>query len=641
MKEERNPFLLRSSEFIESDGSFVRYFGPGALDLLKGNEPFVTRFFLSAAGAGKTSLMRLFTPGPLLELHKHKEVEGFSELYLKMRGFGALGERGPNVLGVLLSCSHGYANLADIGLESAQEVRLLFALLDARLILATLRQALILHRLKFEEDLPRLTIGKPESSLTLPGLTLPCTGDVLHAWARKREDEICAILDSFTPEETSSTGSEGLSAFDLLRPTGFLVDGNPVAERVLLMLDDVQKLTSLQRDRLATYVLDKRSSTPVWIAERLEALSRDELLSLGVIEGRDYDPVYLECYWREFPKRFESVVSSIADRRVQGSESVEMFHFDPCLEDTLVGAPWDRRFEHAADVIQGRIKEKTAKMSLFGDWIAEREALDQPPRQRAVSWRELEILIERELRRKQASFDFALHKSELIEKSDSNLRAAAELFLANEFDFPYYFGSSTLAKLSSSNIQQYLGLAGQQFEEIISAALINPQQTPVLSAVRQEAILTKRCSDMWNEIPRRVAHGSKVKNLLEAIGSFSRWYTNRPTAPNDPGVNAVAISMSDRDRLLDPTWLRLHPEHRLLAEALASALSHNLLDAQPNSKCKGRLWLVLNLNRLLCVRYRLPLNYGKFKEQGLDELARWMEKGFDAKRRAGNEDDLL
>jgi hypothetical protein len=161
----------------------------------------------------------------------------------------------------------------------------------------------------------------------------------------------------------------------------------------------------------------------------------------------------------------------------------------------------------------------------------------------------------------------------------------------------------------------------------------------MLSAARQEALLNQASRDMWNEIPRRAAHGSRVKMLLESIGSFARWYTLRPTAPNDPGVNGIAISMTDRNRLLDPEWIRLHPEHKLLAEVIASALAHNFLDAQPNYSCKKQLWMVLNLNRLLCVRYRLPLGYGLFKEQRLDELVRWMEKGFDNKRE--REDELL
>jgi hypothetical protein len=383
---------------------------------------------------------------------------------------------------------------------------------------------------------------------------------------------------------------------------------------------------------LLRFILDKRSTTPVWVAERLEALTRDELLCLGGIEGRDFERVYLETYWRDYPKRFENVVNSIADRRVQGSRTVEMFHFDKCLEDTLDGPEWEARFGEAARVVAGRVKAKAGQTNLFDGWVGERERLTGSAHHKALAWRELEILIERELRKRQQTLGFALETSDLAEQSDNPLRAAADLFLSAEFELPYYFGPSTLAKLSSSNIHQYLGLASQEFEEIISALLMNPQQPPLLSARRQEALLAKASREMWEEIPRRAAHGSRVKLLLESIGAFSRWYTMRPTAPNDPGVNAIAISMTDRERLLNPEWLRHHPAHQVLAEALASALAQNYLDAQPDYKCKGQLWLILNLNRLLCIRYRLPLNYGKFKEQRLDDLARWMDKGFDPKR---------
>lgn len=637
MKEHRNPFLLRASEFIEGDATFVRYFGPGSLDVLKDKELLLTRMFLSAAGAGKTSLMRLFTPGPLLELHKHRDVEDYSELYATMTGFGVIDDAGPQLLGILVSCDRGYASLADIGLESTKQVRLLFALLDARLLLAAMRQALTLRRLSFEENLSRIKLMPPSIPVELAGLTLPCTGDVLYAWARRREAEICGILDSFSPENTSATGSEGLIALDLLKPAGFLIDDQPIAEHILIMLDDCQKLTTLQRSSLIRFILDKRSSTPTWIAERLEALTRDELLSIGSTGGRDYDQIiYLESHWREHHKRFEKVVSSVAERRVLGSRKVELFHFDPYLEDSIDEEFWQKHVDEAVRVVSTRVRTMAGKTKLFDSWVAEREQLKVSAYNKAVAWRELEILMERELRKKQQTFDFPLEASALEEKSDSPLSAAAVLFLANEFKLPYYYGPSMLAKLSSANIQQYLGLSGIAFEEIISAALIYPKQQPILSAVRQEALLTKAAQEMWEEIPRRAMHGSRVKTLIEAIGSFSRWYTERPSAPNDPGVNGIAISMADRNRLLDPNWLRHHPEHFILSEVLASALSHNLLSAHPDSKVKGQLWLVLNLNRLLCVRYRLPLNYGKFKEQRLDELVRWMEKGFDARRSAGD-----
>ncbi len=643
MKEQRNPFLLRTAEYIDTDPAFVRFFGPGALELLKKNQPLVTRMFQSAPGGGKTSLMRLFTPGPLLELHKNKEVDGYDDLYETMKGFGVVAEDGPHLLGVPLSINRSYGTLADIGLDATQQIRLFYALLDARIILSALRHALILRRIKSDAEFSRFTLEKPATPVDLPGLTLPCTGDALYNWAKNREDEICATLDSFAPRQITLGGGDGLQVLDLLKPSAFRLDGKPVAEHILIMIDDAQYLTELQRDRLVTFILEKRSTTPVWVAERLQALKSHELLSLGAvgaIEGRDYERVYLESYWREYPKRFETVVNSIADRRARGSRTVEVFHFDKCLEDTLESEEWEKQHADALATITARIRAKAKQSQLFDVWIAEREAIKGSTRAKALAWRELEILMEREFRKNQGSLGIPLETEVLAEKSDNSLTAAAELFLATEFDLPYYFGAATLAKLSSSNIQQYLGLAAQQFEEIISAVLVNPSQPPLLPAARQQQIVLRASREMWKEIPRRATHGARVRNLLEAIGAFSHWYTDRPTAPNDPGVNAIAISMADREKLMDRKWTSLRPDHAMLAEVLASALALNYLDPQPNYRCKGQTWLILNLNRLLCVRYNLPLNYGKFKEQKLDELVRWMERGFEP-RRESVEDELL
>lgn len=48
--------------------------------------------------------------------------------------------------------------------------------------------------------------------------------------------------------------------------------------------------------------------------------------------------------------------------------------------------------------------------------------------------------------------------------------------------------------------------------------------------------------------------------------------------------------------------------------------------------------MVLNLNRLLCVHFDLPLNYGLYKERPLPTLCQWMTKSFAVPT---NEDTLL
>ncbi|MEO8350636.1 MAG: hypothetical protein ABI680_02825 [Chthoniobacteraceae bacterium] len=629
MREPRNPFRLRASENIEVDATFVRLFGPGVLDMLKGDERLATRIIRSAAGGGKTSLLRLFTPGPLLQLHAHRAQEEYVDLFERMKGLGAISDQGPRLLGIVLSGDKNYAALADMELDASRQQRLLFALLDARLLLAMLREALALRRLDIQEHLDRLTLQPTAGVKEFNGLALPCTGTALYEWARNREDEICEAIDSFDMDGFSAGGSDVISSLGILKPEAILIDGEQVAERLLVMLDDVHKLTATQRRWLVTTVLSARNSTPVWIAERLEALSTDELLASGTTEGRDYETVLLlEDYWRRHPKPFERVVLNIADKRARAASSVEISAFGSCLQDSLDGAEWQPAFERALQTVPARIRERAGNKALFAEWISAREALEGTPRERVISWRALEILIERELRKTQSSFDFSLGVEDLEHKDDSSLKAAAELFLSQEYDLPYYFGSSTLSKLATSNIEQFLWLAGEEFEEVVSAAVINPSHVADLTPARQEALLKKAAKSLWDEIPRRAANGRAVRRFLEAIATFSRSYTFQPNAPNDPGVNGIAISMNDREKLLNPKYLEKNPGHAALAEVIASALAHNLIDADLDYKCKGERWMVLNLNRLLCVSYNLPLNYGKFKEKTLAELTKWLNSGF-------------
>lgn len=80
--------------------------------------------------------------------------------------------------------------------------------------------------------------------------------------------------------------------------------------------------------------------------------------------------------------------------------------------------------------------------------------------------------------------------------------------------------------------------------------------------------------------------------------------------------------------LRDPEYLKRHPEHRRLGDLIASALAHNLLVAQLDYGVKNDRWMVLNLNRILCVKYQLPLNYGLFKERPLSTLAGWVNQRY-------------
>jgi hypothetical protein len=630
----RNPFRLRRAESIDTDDAFLTLFEPGILDVLPQetlwNSVHIIR---SAAGGGKTSLIRMFTPASLIALFRRGKSDSKTrELYQRMKEFEAIDETGPKILGVALTCGPGYSMLQDLNIEQARKDRLFFGLLNARITLAVLRGAVQLRGLPFPDGLQGILIASSKQTPSLQSVSFPCSARKLYEWAEQREAALCESLDSLGPLKSESLpGDEALYSLALIDPDNISLDGMPIAHRVLLMMDDIHKLTAHQRDLLVRTVIDARSSVGVWIAERFEALSAQEMLSSGAEKGRDYgETIEIESFWRARPDKFERLTTKAANRRIEEAEDTELASFSSCLQETITGLAWDQRFTEIAEIVASRVKSKYGNKERFREWIRAREAFEGNPKERATEWRALEILIARELGKRQKTFfdDQPLGEDELAARDDASLSNAAELFLAREFELPYYYGTERIARLASLNIQQFLGLAGEVFEEATAAELL--RQSQALRPERQHAIVKEMASQLWAEIPRRVRHGRALRQFVESVGNFSRDYTYRPTAPNDWAVTGTAIRMSERSRLFDAAANPTVQNQGMvrLGEMLALALSHNLLVAQLDYTCKDEKWMLLNLNRLLCVNFDLPLSYGLYKERPLQTLIQWLDRPF-------------
>jgi hypothetical protein len=248
-------------------------------------------------------------------------------------------------------------------------------------------------------------------------------------------------------------------------------------------------------------------------------------------------------------------------------------------------------------------------------------------RQQLIRWRTLEILIARQQGKKQKNLQFEpLSTEELDDKDESDVRAAAELFLSKEFGFPYYFGLSKLASLGSFNVEQFIRLAGDLFEESLAAAVMRRQ--PQLAPERQQRILQVAYDTRVTDLPRRAKNGRDVLRFLDAVGQFCRDVTHQPNAPYSPGVTGIAILMQERETLLDPAYLAKHPRASAFAAMLGTAIAHNLLHAEVDYKVKSNRYMVFYLNRLLCPKYELPLQFGGFREKPLREFITWADTGY-------------
>ena len=636
----RNPFRIRASEHIVSDLTFLQLFGQGALDLLADDDVWnKLHIFRSAPGGGKTSLFRMFKPSTLRTLNGLSGNEDYKDLFNRLKKIGAISDAGPQVLGVSLFCNRTYANLEDLNFDVGQKNRFFLALLNSRIVLAALRGSLELKGLNYPDDLDRIYIQLPKDLNTPILLPLPCSGREMYEWASSLERKVCEALDSFSSTEANVLkGNDLLYSLYILFPGCIEIDSKPVAIRSLLMFDDVQYLTRLQREKLYEMFFELRLPIGIWVAERLEALSTEDLLSIGVIQGRDYgEPIILEEFWRkEGVKKFESIVTNIADLRAKSAPDVQISSFDSRLENSFDDNIWHEKFSEIFQTISTRVRKKVESKPRYQSLLKGPTESHGSEYQRALSWRSTEIIIDRDLLKQK-------HQKKLFEipsegdtfenpdlecQEDSALRSAAEIFISKEFNVPYYFGFPRLAFISSYNFDQFLSLAGDLFEEILSAEKL--KKTAILTPKRQEEILVKIAKKRYLEIPRRVPNGNEVQKLLDFIGQLSYVETYRANAPYSPGVTGIAITMDERMKLIELGLKEKNPRYYRLATTLSACISYNLLEPSLDrvQGKKGKKWMILNLNRLLCVYYRLPLQYGGWRPKKIDELAKWIDPGY-------------
>ena len=630
MKDVRNPFRLQTAESIDSDSDFLRLFGHGVLDLLPEDALSGRPLFIrSAPGGGKTSLLKLFTPSVLQHLVAMKGNDAVKDLFVKLKGLGAISDHDVNVLSVMLPCARTFPALADVELKPARAKRLLLALIDARIILGALRAVLIARGHRFPDDLTRLTLTAPPDA-HIPGLTFPCNGVSVQRWAENIEQGVADLIDTLMSAEGGGPpGHDALLSLKLLDANFIQLDGKPFEKRWHIAFDDMQKLAPTQRAALLEVVVEQRARSTVWLAERFEALSTDELLASGALSGRDHLVINLEREWKK--GRFEPAVKLIAERRARmASESAGANApdaFAPTIDADLDAPAWQEKTQAALDVVRKRVEGLAASKPQYSDWVKARAEVEGTIRHQLIKWRTLEILITRQQGKKQMNLLLEPLKAEVLdEKDESDVRAAAELFISKEFGFPYYFGLSKLASLGSFNVEQFIRLAGDLFEESLAAAVM--RRRPQIAPERQQRILQGAYDTRVKDLPRRAKNGRDVLRFLDAVGQFCHAATYQPNAPYSPGVTGIAILMQERETLLDQAHLATNPPAAAFASILGTAIANNLLHAEVDYKVKGNRYMVLYLNRLLCPKYELPLQFGGFRERPLREFIAWAQNGY-------------
>ena len=621
----RNPFRLRAAQKAVSDEEFVRLFGAGALDLMDDIvDPWSGVVFLrSAPGGGKTSFLRLLTPRPLRIASEMGDDENGRPTYDALLKHKAIGRRGPNILGVFCAFTNEYRDLEDIDIAGG----MFRALLNARIVMATVRALLERSNRAYPDALATIkATWVPDTDTTIPPAA---TGEYLFEWGSEIERTFYDQLDALDDAGHGRVGHIRLDALKWFSKACFEDDHGLVETRRVLLLDDLQFLAEGQRRSLTQMLLQARANCGIWVAERMEALSHQELLGEGALEKRDYEGfIQLEEKWSRRLPAYGKFVGQIAELRARRAESFNDRDFFALIAERDDNAAWRDRFEMAAALVRNRVEQLVGRQKhRYDQWMLDTQEASGDAYEKAVHWRATQILVERDLSRSQGTLGFeVLTANDFKDRSSSAVMHAAELFLRKEIGAPIYFGKSTLADASSTNVDQYIDVAGDLFEEI-SASIAGPRtSTPSLTADRQHALIKAAAERRWSDMPRRLPQGYDARRLLEAAATFCQQQTYRATAPYAPGVTGFAITMTDRAYLIDDTYQK-PTVYVKLRNVLATLLAHNLLTPRLDHKNKGQRFVVFYLNRLICVRFDLPLGYGGWREKTLRDLLLWLENG--------------
>lgn len=627
-----NPFRSRTSEQVTQQGldRYLRTFGADALDLLPDGLWDRLVLIRSAPGAGKTSLLRAVSADALRVLQSRRHTH--EDLLERLQGMGVLDAEGrPAVLGFRVPLARDFRAIVDLEPDPAAATRTFWRLLDARILgafcdalecLIDVDEGPVLAAVRIEPA--------PDGAAALERVG-GLTGHGLRAWSVRVEEQVLDRLDAVLPRDEPGDGHGALYSVRALSGATLLVDGEAIALQPLLLLDDGHELADGQRKLLLDALHDRELRLARWYTERYSAMEPEELVGDGE-PRRNHIPVDLEREAQRMgnvtrrggkTRQFEKLLADIASRRA--SRPLAQYDGEDRgfveLLDVDDGVELDARFARAVTTIRERLLIALEDTSRYSAWFAAAEKL--PGLEAARRWRELEIVIARDRDRPEMGlFDVALTDDERRDRSGSPIREAADLFLRREFGLPFYAGSERLSKLSAENIEQYLNLCADLFDEMLVEITLRTGAD--LSRLRQDAALTAASEQFWREIPARRVGGRGIQQLLRHIARLCRTETYRPKAPYAPGVTGTALSMDDHARLLDPQVRERLPGAQPLFHALGRAIGHNLLRAHTNRSVKNNRWMVLYLNRLTCVRYGLPLGYGGFRERPLEEMCRWM-----------------
>lgn len=623
----RNAFKIRAADApVMETSQFLQLYCPLLLDHLQHDDLFVPKLIVvrGSPGSGKSSLLRLFETDTLLAIHARKS-QSDQDLVERLGELGILSEGGPKVVGMYIQCDSGLRDIANLPPEQGT-LRLFNTLLDTRIVVSFLRA---IRRLAASGclELPTDGILEPLPSGDAPPLAFSEARsiDQMEGLCTEIEREFGTLLNSF-PGDPLPASIQPHARVYALAYLALQIQRNPSLSELMpvVMLDDVQELYPDQQKHLRDQFM-RRAAIPRWLAVRTQVFGLEELISLeGAEQGREYREIPLDEIFQDRPSVFAKFSANVVHRRLQATESLQDLTGSD-FKYLLRSAGEEISSDLAIKALTGMIKQ-TSDLRIGQTFVHKLQQAVERARETPPSFSELLeiekslILLQRLSNKGQLSM---FPDSDVPETTDKKTEDAAKLFVTRRIQWPYYFGFETLADLASGNVEQLLSTAAAIVDRMIYRAELDRDKA--VSAKEQEDIL-KRCADEhYRALEEKHRRGSAIRQFVDNLGMFCEEVTSRPNAPIAPGVNGFGLTHQE---ILDAvSGKKIGKDSLVFREVLTSSVAGNVLSVRVTKQGQaGSEKIVFYLNRLLCVKFSLPLNYGGWQHLPVQLLIRMMQE---------------